>query len=329
MKTRIVVTVASLVIGCIFGTAFGQDVPRVPEVINYQGRLTDAGGASLAGESGGTFRLRFEIFAQATGGAAGWAEERDAVVIGGIFNVALGGAGGAAVGEVPNDLGAAFAEPLRFLQSTIVSGPTIAAPQTLAPRQQLMSVPFALTAEEAGNAENSANLNGKPGSFWMPSGGMIAYGGTTDPAGWLICDGRALSRTGIYSELFTAIGTTFGAGNGSTTFNIPDSRGLILRASGSQILNGSAKVGPAVGSKQEDQFQGHKHFLSYVNEPTIAGIQGSTGGGSANVTWQQANNANTNLLEVGNPRNDGLHGAPRIGSETRASSLGVNYIIKY
>ena len=57
--------------------------------------------------------------------------------------------------------------------------------------------------------------------------GMIApYGGTVDPSYWLICDGRAVSRT-AYSELFLVIGTTYGAGDGSTTFNIPDLRGNV------------------------------------------------------------------------------------------------------
>lgn len=62
--------------------------------------------------------------------------------------------------------------------------------------------------------------------------GMIApYGGTVDPSYWLICDGRAISRI-AYSELFLVIGTTYGAGDGSTTFNIPDLRGRIAQGAG-------------------------------------------------------------------------------------------------
>ena len=59
-----------------------------------------------------------------------------------------------------------------------------------------------------------------------PVGAIMPYGGDNDPAYWLICDGRAVSRT-AYAELFAVIGTTYGMGDGSTTFNIPDLRGRV------------------------------------------------------------------------------------------------------
>jgi microcystin-dependent protein len=58
----------------------------------------------------------------------------------------------------------------------------------------------------------------------VPTGGMIPYGGTAAPSGWLLCDGSAVSRT-TYADLFAALSTRFGAGNGTTTFNVPDMRG--------------------------------------------------------------------------------------------------------
>ena len=62
-----------------------------------------------------------------------------------------------------------------------------------------------------------------------PSGMVAAFARNTAPnANWLICDGRAVSRT-TYANLFAAIGTTWGKGNGSTTFNLPDLRGVFLR----------------------------------------------------------------------------------------------------
>lgn len=57
----------------------------------------------------------------------------------------------------------------------------------------------------------------------VPAGSMTMYGGTTAPSGWLMCDGSAVSRT-TYSALFAIISTTFGVGDGSTTFNLPDFR---------------------------------------------------------------------------------------------------------
>lgn len=54
-----------------------------------------------------------------------------------------------------------------------------------------------------------------------PVGVVQAYAGSTTPDGWLLCDGSAVSRT-TYADLFTVIGTTYGTGDGSTTFNLPD-----------------------------------------------------------------------------------------------------------
>lgn len=62
------------------------------------------------------------------------------------------------------------------------------------------------------------------GTGGVPSGTIMAYAGSTAPSGWAFCDGSEISRT-TYSALFTAIGTTYGVGNGSTTFNVPDLRG--------------------------------------------------------------------------------------------------------
>jgi len=63
-------------------------------------------------------------------------------------------------------------------------------------------------------------------SINLPAGIMAPYGVGTAPTGWLLCDGAAVSRT-TYSDLFTAISTTFGIGDGSTTFNVPDFRGRV------------------------------------------------------------------------------------------------------
>lgn len=75
-------------------------------------------------------------------------------------------------------------------------------------------------------------------------GDIIAFYGSTAPEGTLVCNGAAISRT-TYSELFGVIGTTAGAGDGSTTFNLPDLRGLFLRG-----LNGANAA--ALGVQQED-----------------------------------------------------------------------------
>ena len=72
------------------------------------------------------------------------------------------------------------------------------------------------------------------GTLWAdcPLGTINAFGGATAPEGWLLCQGQALSRT-TYKDLFDVIGTNFGSGDGSTTFNLPDLRGEFLRGAGS------------------------------------------------------------------------------------------------
>ena len=61
----------------------------------------------------------------------------------------------------------------------------------------------------------------------VPAGIVSAFAGVTAPSGWLMCYGQAVSRTD-YSALFTALSTTYGSGDGSTTFNIPDMRGRAI-----------------------------------------------------------------------------------------------------
>jgi len=77
-----------------------------------------------------------------------------------------------------------------------------------------------------------------------PAGATIAYAGDTVPTGYLLCDGTAVSRT-IYAALFTAIGTLWGPGDGSTTFNLPDSGELSIRGwkSGSTLFGTVGNTG--------------------------------------------------------------------------------------
>lgn len=64
--------------------------------------------------------------------------------------------------------------------------------------------------------------------YLMPAGTIVSYAGASVPAGWLLCNGANVSRT-TYANLFNAIGTRWGAGNGSTTFTLPDSDGRVLQ----------------------------------------------------------------------------------------------------
>ena len=73
---------------------------------------------------------------------------------------------------------------------------------------------------------------------FLPSGVIVAYAGKTKPAGWLKCDGSLIPRSS-YSRLFSAIGTTWGAGDGSTTFQLPNVNGRVLQGTSNEAEVGN------------------------------------------------------------------------------------------
>lgn len=92
---------------------------------------------------------------------------------------------------------------------------------------------------QSGKAGAVLGTNGTTVSwvYSAPVGAITAYAGSTEPTGWLFCYGQAISRS-TYSALFTAIGTTYGTGDGSTTFNLPDIRGRVI--GGQDDMGGSS-----------------------------------------------------------------------------------------
>ncbi len=94
-------------------------------------------------------------------------------------------------------------------------------------------------------------------------GEVVAWPAAAIPSGWLECDGAAVSRA-TYASLFAAIGTAFGVGDGSTTFNLPDLRGEFIRG----LDNGRGVDGARVlGSAQSGQLGDHKHEIPFGIEP--------------------------------------------------------------
>ena len=128
----------------------------------------------------------------------------------------------------------------------------------------------------------------------VPAGIMQMFAGNTIPAGWLLCDGSAVSRTN-YAKLFSAIGTTWGAGDGSTTFNLPNSIGRFAEGaatSGSyksaglpnitgQILafggfdSGAFKTGDAYGYSESSP-SAHIMTLNTFNASRVSSIYGAS-----------------------------------------------------
>lgn len=80
----------------------------------------------------------------------------------------------------------------------------------------------------------------------IPPGTIVMTGRATAPAGWVLCDGHAEDRT-LRAELFAAIGETFGAGDGTTTFNVPDMRGRVAAGVGTGTGGGASGTGAPTG----------------------------------------------------------------------------------
>ena len=166
-------------------------------LVNYQGQLTDAQGQPLATKG---YKLDLRIWDAPNGGAQLWHKTFvNTQVVNGQFNVVLGA----------DDSGVSIADVLyggdRYLEIEVDDGAPIL------PRQQMMSAPLAVVA-----------ANGT-----LP-GTVIAYAGASVPAGYLLCDGSQVSRA-TYSNLYTAIGNFWGAGDGNNTFHLPDLQGRFLR----------------------------------------------------------------------------------------------------
>ena len=163
-------------------------------------------------------------------------------------------------------------------------------------------------------------------------GTVKEFAGSSAPTKWLICNGTAISRT-IYADLFALIGTTYGAGDGSTTFNIPDFQGRSPKGVGTS--NGGTDVthvaeSITLGLKQNDRTQGHIH-----NEVTTAGanktVVSTVGTGSIKNGIRAGYDepiGNFPQTESSTPVTDGVNGTPRTGNITTGKCLGVNFIIK-
>ena len=154
-------------------------------------------------------------------------------------------------------------------------------------------------------------------------GSIVAYAGSSVPTGYLSCDGSAVSRT-TYSDLYSAIGTTWGSGDGSSTFNLPDLRAMFLRGTGTHgtanMAKGTDFSAPAVGTIEDDQMQDHKHQT--IMSPGTS-YQTYSSYAIGNNAYGTTYNFNTTApLEINS------QGTPRTGDETRPVNAAVLFIIK-
>jgi len=156
----------------------------------------------------------------------------------------------------------------------------------------------------------------------LPAGTVQAFAGTTAPTGWVLCEGALISRT-TFSRLFAIIGTSYGSGDGSTTFALPDFRGQFLRGHASTSANdpdrasrtasgSGGATGDNVGSAQAGGNAAHTH---------LSAPAGFTAGGGDNFTLVVGTAATPRSPTAWNTNNDG-------GNEARPRNINVKYIIK-
>lgn len=155
----------------------------------------------------------------------------------------------------------------------------------------------------------------------LPAGSMTMFAGSVVPTGWLLCDGSAVSRA-TYFDLFESIGTTWGSGNGTTTFNLPDMRGAAPAGVGTSTGYTQNET-LELGTKYNDQMHGHLHN-------SANGVP--SGGAQINVPFTLTSTTPANIFAYTIPTNvpmtDGTNGTPRTGNVTRGKRVGVNFIIK-
>ena len=162
----------------------------------------------------------------------------------------------------------------------------------------------------------------------MPSGVMAPYAGTVEPTGWLLCYGQDVSRA-TYSALFTAIGTTYGVGDGATTFALPDMRGRAAfgkdnmgGSTASRVTNAnSGIVGTTLGAAGGDErLHSHGHSASSSSTESLTASSTFTGSAMGTHTHTWSSTGATKGLEVGG----GAVGFAGGGGDTSATITGSN-----
>jgi microcystin-dependent protein len=259
-------------------------------LVNYQGELTDAEGKVLAT---GNYKIKFSIFTAVTGGTAVWTETHTTVpVANGHFNVVLGNSSG---------IEKAFVGKETYLEISVGDDAPIA------PRQRILSVPYA--------------ING------CPAGTINAFAGPNVPAGWLACNGATVSKL-QYPMLFEAIGTAWG-GSGDS-FKLPN-----LNGDGGYFLRG----GSTVGTKQDDATRlprnpfaiatvpDGSHTHSYVRSNDASGDGTIIATGKNSVETVSETNSGNKIGEGGVHTHTITIGGG--DTETRPKNYSVKYIIKY
>jgi microcystin-dependent protein len=139
-----------------------------------------------------------------------------------------------------------------------------------------MTAPTPASTSNSTDVATTAWVNSKI-SADLPAGVVVPFGGTSVPSGWLKCDGSAVSRT-TYAKLFAAIGTRYGTGNGSTTFNLPTQSVLPLGLNANVSVLGTGKTLGLTDGSNFGSIHQYGTFI-YHNSQYNSNVGSATSGG--------------------------------------------------
>lgn len=168
---------------------------------------------------------------------------------------------------------------------------------------------------------------GAPGS--VPVACIMPFAGTVAPSDWALCYGQAISRV-TYASLFTAIGTVYGTGDGSTTFNLPDLRGRVVAGKDDMGGTGASRLTGTSGGVQGTTLgagggnQQHTLITSEIPSHTHSITTWTQGGGSQGAKPLGALDSGSTQVATGSSGSAGSDGAHNNVQPT----LILNYIIK-
>lgn len=155
-------------------------------------------------------------------------------------------------------------------------------------------------------------------SILVPTGCVQAFAGNTTPQGWLLCDGSAVSRT-TYAKLYACIGTTYGSGDGSTTFNLPNLVDKFVEGSATAGTVKSAGL-PNITGSINDEYGGFGDF----NDATGAFYLGLID--KKRFTRTADNNKASSVVYLDASRSSNIYGN---STTVQPPALTLRYIIKY
>ncbi len=222
----------------ISGTSQISGAATFKDSVSVSGNVNIAGNTSIGGTAtvGGAFVAGGAAQLQSTVTAVGAATFKSDVSVSG--NTRLGGtvtiAGAVSLASTLSVAGATnFASTVTVVGAgTFKSAVSVSGNVNIAGNTSIggtvtisganLAAPNAKVCASAYYGDGS-NLTGA-----MPTGAIVPYGASVAPSGYVLCNGTAYNRTGTYADLFGVIGTKYGVGDGSSTFNVPDTRGRFL-----------------------------------------------------------------------------------------------------